>query len=109
MSWLFSYCKDNIEHEPQPQRERWIFKYGTVVQGPCTISECRQKMLIAATYNETFFATHVVDDVYEVQFERNLFPDIIVFVNANSGLEAGHLARKALNKDYADTVPVSDS
>jgi hypothetical protein len=66
-------------------------------------------MLTVARYSDTFFATHVVDDVYEVQFERDQYPDIVVFITANSGLEAGHAARKALDNDYADTVLLSDS
>ena len=107
MAWL---CCSDVSMSSccnyEPTRETWYFKYGTMVQGPCTLIECRRKMYEASKHTATFFAAHIIDDLYEVQFSRELYTDVLVVINAPSGLEAGYLARKALACDYADTVPL---
>ena len=79
----------------------WHFRYGTIVQGPCTLQESLQKMKRASRDPESFFASHIIDNLYEVQFTRDVYPEVIVVVPAQSGLEAGMRGRYLLAMDYA--------
>ena len=82
-------------------RDEWHFENGTVVIGPCTLSESREKMLNTAHSMKTFYASQLLEGLYEVQFTDDLHPSVVVIVEADTGMQAGRLARHMLATDYA--------
>ena len=82
-------------------KDEWHFENGTVVVGPCTLNESREKMLDTARNMKTFYASQMLEGLYEVQFTDDLYPSVVVVVEADSGMQAGRLARHMLATDYA--------
>lgn len=93
--------KSNSEYMFLFTKDVWQFKHGTLVQGPCTFHECVKKMWQTTSNIDSFYASHIIDNLYEVQFEKTLYPSVLVIVSAESGLEAGTRAQHSLAKDYA--------
>jgi hypothetical protein len=85
----------------QVMKDEWHFENGTVVVGPCTLSESCEKMLDTARNMKTFYASQMLEGLYEVQFTDELHPSVVVVVEADSGMQAGRLARHMLATDYA--------
>jgi len=91
-------------------KDEWHFENGTVVVGPCTLNESREKMLDTARNMKTFYASQMLEGLYEVQFTDDLHPSVVVVVEADSGMQAGRLARHMLATDYAYHIVIdSDS
>lgn len=83
----------------------WHFNNGTIVYGCSDIEECSKHMLDALISSPgQFWATIVIEGMYEVQFSRDIFPRVVGIVGATTGYEAGMLARHALEKDYKNAV-----
>jgi len=100
MNYLYGHVNRTTT---QVIKNKWCLKNGTVIVGPCTFNECREKMFETTRYNTTFYASQLIDGLYEVQFSNELHPDVVVIVSADSGMEAGIRARHILAADYADT------
>ena len=79
----------------------WYFDNGTIIHGPCTKNECRDKMMAATEHRDTFYASEIASGVYEVQFSNDVNPDVVVIVRAPTGFDAGIAAHRMLALDYA--------
>ena len=65
------------------------------------LEECLDRMCEAyVSSGQNFWANMVKDNMYEVQFTMEENPKVIVVVGADSGFEAGKLARLILKKDF---------
>lgn len=82
----------------------WYFKHGTIVHNANNLTECYRKMVDTTKLHndDAFFAYHVTDGLFSVQFSTQTFPDIEILVAADSGFEAGSSARKILAMDYME-------
>jgi len=84
----------------------WYLKNGTIVKANNkeSISDIIHKELLLVNF---YWSTQITDTLWEVQFSKSQDPDVKVIVTANTGLEAGLIAKDMMNKDY-DTIEIID-
>lgn len=97
---LFGLCdicrpKGHIERLSIP---KWTLKNGSVVSAS-TRADIQDVLIEAVRDMRTYFAFNILDDLWEVQFSKDIFPKVSVFVNARDGQEAFKIAKQKIMSD----------
>ena len=75
------------------------FENGTIVSGYDSVQECLKQMCDAyESSRNNYWATMIKNNMYEVQFT----PNVKIIVGAESGYQAGALARISLLQDFME-------
>lgn len=79
-------------------KKKWYFKNGTVVTAE-TITFAELKIINTCLNTKNYYSSELDNEIWEVQFSTDIFPDVYVIVNAKNGKIAAENAIKCLNED----------
>ena len=92
------YMNKNVICDKKKEK-KWYFKNGTVVSAENITSAELKIINTCLNTSRIFYSSEIDDELWEVQFCNNIFPDVFVTVKAKNGKIAADYAICLLRQD----------